>query len=303
MDLGRRPGGTEGVKNKKLLPLYGARVNSRGSTRFTLCRVSLRPVTGSAVHLICTDEACFVPPFRFTLAGGFQCLPPGQALSHRPVFPVGARTFTRPGQRGMDGIICLNRRMSSRGVVMEIRPATPKDSLILSALCRDVQSLHAEHHPRVFKMPQSDDFAVEFFDEMLASPEFTAFIAEEDGPSFRVHPVQNGRPAGERFYLSHTLSAHRSNLCPPRCSAERHWHSPVEDKPKTMPGNWGWGNCSSIRGISTWRHTPASKNLALRSLTIVSGRLSENKNSLKGSSSCGRNRTRTYDLCDVNAML
>jgi ribosomal protein S18 acetylase RimI-like enzyme len=64
---------------------------------------------------------------------------------------------------------------------MEIRTATTEDSLILSALCRDVQSLHAEHHPQVFKMPQSDDFAVEYFDEILATPEFTAFIAEEDG--------------------------------------------------------------------------------------------------------------------------
>jgi ribosomal protein S18 acetylase RimI-like enzyme len=64
---------------------------------------------------------------------------------------------------------------------MEIRPATPKDSLTLSALCRDVQSLHAEHHPQVFKMPQSDKFAVEFFDEILASPEFTTYIAEADG--------------------------------------------------------------------------------------------------------------------------
>lgn len=67
---------------------------------------------------------------------------------------------------------------------MEIRSATPKDSLTLSTLCRDVQSLHAEHHPKVFIMPQSDDFAVAFFDEMLASPEFTAYIAEEDG-----HPL------------------------------------------------------------------------------------------------------------------
>jgi ribosomal protein S18 acetylase RimI-like enzyme len=64
---------------------------------------------------------------------------------------------------------------------MEIRSATPKDSLTLSALCRDVQSLHAEHHPKLFKMAQSDDFAVEFFDEMLATPDVTAYIAEDGG--------------------------------------------------------------------------------------------------------------------------
>ena len=62
---------------------------------------------------------------------------------------------------------------------MVIRPATPKDSLILSTLCRDVQSLHAKCHPRVFIMPQSDDFAVSFFDEMLVSSDVMIFIAEE----------------------------------------------------------------------------------------------------------------------------
>jgi ribosomal protein S18 acetylase RimI-like enzyme len=63
---------------------------------------------------------------------------------------------------------------------MKIRAATPNDSLLLSTLCRDVQSLHAEHHPQVFKMPQNDGFAVAFFDEMLAAAEVTIYIAEED---------------------------------------------------------------------------------------------------------------------------
>jgi len=40
---------------------------------------------------------------------------------------------------------------------MHIRQALPTDSLLLSSLCRDVQRLHAEHHPAIFKMPQSDD--------------------------------------------------------------------------------------------------------------------------------------------------
>ena len=44
----------------------------------------------------------------------------------------------------------------------------------------DVQQLHAEHHPRIFKMPQSADFAAAFFDEMLADSATTIYIAEED---------------------------------------------------------------------------------------------------------------------------
>ena len=63
---------------------------------------------------------------------------------------------------------------------MNIRQAGSADSLLLSSLCMDVQILHARHHPEFFKMPKSDDFAVTFFDEMLADPTVTIYIAEED---------------------------------------------------------------------------------------------------------------------------
>ena len=63
---------------------------------------------------------------------------------------------------------------------MNIRPAVSSDGFLLSSLCMDVQSLHAKHHPDFFKMPQSDDFAVSFFDEMLADPAISIFIAEEN---------------------------------------------------------------------------------------------------------------------------
>jgi len=36
-------------------------------------------------------------------------------------------------------------------------------------------------YPDIFKMPQNDDFAVQFFDEMLTDPLVRIFIAEEDG--------------------------------------------------------------------------------------------------------------------------
>jgi GNAT superfamily N-acetyltransferase len=45
----------------------------------------------------------------------------------------------------------------------------------------DVQNLHAELHPDVFKRPQREDFAVSFFDNMLADSTITVFIAEEAG--------------------------------------------------------------------------------------------------------------------------
>ena len=64
---------------------------------------------------------------------------------------------------------------------MKIRQAITTDSLLLSSLCVDVQSLHAKHHPDFFKTPTSDDFAASFFDGMLADPAVSIFIAEENG--------------------------------------------------------------------------------------------------------------------------
>lgn len=64
---------------------------------------------------------------------------------------------------------------------MNIRQAVPGDNLLLSSLSVDVQRLHAENHPDIFKMPQNDDFAVTFFGEMLVDPLTRIFIAEEDG--------------------------------------------------------------------------------------------------------------------------
>ena len=64
---------------------------------------------------------------------------------------------------------------------MNLRKATPNDALLLSGLARDVQNLHAQSHPDVFKMPDSDDFAISFFEEMLVDAAVAVFIAEEEG--------------------------------------------------------------------------------------------------------------------------
>jgi len=64
---------------------------------------------------------------------------------------------------------------------MNIRQAVPRDDFLLSSLTMDVQRLHAENHPDIFKMSQNDDFAVAFFDEALIDPLTRIFIAEEDG--------------------------------------------------------------------------------------------------------------------------
>ena len=64
---------------------------------------------------------------------------------------------------------------------MDIRQATSADAARLSSLCIDVQRLHAQHHPAVFKLPPSETFAVSFFEEVLVDPASRIFIAEEKG--------------------------------------------------------------------------------------------------------------------------
>ena len=64
---------------------------------------------------------------------------------------------------------------------MKVRQAVPSEGLLLSSLSVDVQCLHAKHHPEFFKMPTSDDFAISFFDALLADISVRIFIAEENG--------------------------------------------------------------------------------------------------------------------------
>lgn len=64
---------------------------------------------------------------------------------------------------------------------MNIRKAVLADKLTLSALCVDVQRLHAENHPGIFKIPKNTDFAAVFFEDMLADPQVVVYVAEENG--------------------------------------------------------------------------------------------------------------------------
>ena len=64
---------------------------------------------------------------------------------------------------------------------MKTRPATRRDAFALSSLSMDVQRLHAEQHPRIFKMPEREDYAIAFFQEMLADPTAAIFMAEDNG--------------------------------------------------------------------------------------------------------------------------
>jgi hypothetical protein len=58
--------------NKNSRPNTGREFDSRGSTRFMPCSISLEPITGLSVPHTCTGRRLSAPAFCFTLAGGFQ---------------------------------------------------------------------------------------------------------------------------------------------------------------------------------------------------------------------------------------
>jgi len=64
---------------------------------------------------------------------------------------------------------------------MNVRQANSADAPLLSSLSVDVQRLHAEHHPDVFKVPSGENYAVTFFSEALADVATRIYIAEQNG--------------------------------------------------------------------------------------------------------------------------
>jgi ribosomal protein S18 acetylase RimI-like enzyme len=64
---------------------------------------------------------------------------------------------------------------------MEIRRATLEDAHVLSALNVDVQQIHAEALPHLFKQPTTEAFSASFMAERLAAPSSYFFIAHVDG--------------------------------------------------------------------------------------------------------------------------
>lgn len=59
---------------------------------------------------------------------------------------------------------------------MEIRKATISDAITLSALNVDVQVIHANALPHIFKQPSSDSFALQFMLDRLDDPSNYFFI-------------------------------------------------------------------------------------------------------------------------------
>jgi GNAT superfamily N-acetyltransferase len=66
---------------------------------------------------------------------------------------------------------------------MEIRQAKLEDIETLSRLNVQVQQLHAEAYPKLFKMPEQDDFAVPFFESLFEDVNVRIYIVEDPVPT------------------------------------------------------------------------------------------------------------------------
>jgi GNAT superfamily N-acetyltransferase len=80
----------------------------------------------------------------------------------------------------------------------------------------DVQRLHAEHHPEIFKMPDTEDFAVSFFETMLSDSTVSIFIAEdgEDALGYIVCKLIE-RPENPFTFAARTLLIDQISVRPP----------------------------------------------------------------------------------------
>lgn len=64
---------------------------------------------------------------------------------------------------------------------MPIRKATKHDAASISTLNADVQKLHADAHPHLFKQPSPELFSREAAEELLTNPDNCIYLAEVDG--------------------------------------------------------------------------------------------------------------------------
>ena len=97
---------------------------------------------------------------------------------------------------------------------MSIRTATENDAPYISALCEEVQRLHATALPEVYRPASQETFPVRTVCELMASPDRVFFIADVDGePAGYLYAELQHQPetpflrAMDMLYLHH-ISVH-----------------------------------------------------------------------------------------------
>lgn len=93
---------------------------------------------------------------------------------------------------------------------MEVRLAGVDDAQIISELNNDVQRIHAEALPDLFKQPSDETFPVSVIVDLISNPENYFFIAQVDGEAvgyiyaeIRNLPGNVWRYATSQVYIHH----------------------------------------------------------------------------------------------------
>ena len=104
----------------------------------------------------------------------------------------------------------LPRRIDSVETLMQVRLATLNDAEFISLLNADVQKLHADALPRLFKPPSNETFPASSVIELLNDPNNYFFIGQIDGEAIgyvyaeiRSVPETTLRYAMTQVYIHH----------------------------------------------------------------------------------------------------
>jgi ribosomal protein S18 acetylase RimI-like enzyme len=95
---------------------------------------------------------------------------------------------------------------------MKLRPATKEDYDVLFELFSEIQSMHYETWPHIFKPAKQDKFFYEYFEKVIESQNHHLFIGfDDDKPVGYIYYVINQfpqniyRPAKRSIYINHIL--------------------------------------------------------------------------------------------------
>ena len=93
---------------------------------------------------------------------------------------------------------------------MDIRLATPADAEIVAALNAEVQRVHAEALPSLFKPPSPETFPASLVEQLLADPSTSIFVGSANGTPVGYIYAQilrrdetASRYAWDRLYIHH----------------------------------------------------------------------------------------------------
>jgi GNAT superfamily N-acetyltransferase len=98
---------------------------------------------------------------------------------------------------------------------MHIRPATENDAAAISALCEDVQRLHAEALPTRFKPASPETFPPERVRELMNTPDHIFFVAEHgDVVIGHIHAEHQSVPETPFRYAAEIIYVHQIGVSP-----------------------------------------------------------------------------------------